>query len=140
MAQEQSVAVWVFDGDSPSVAVRVARGHELSASVDEPADQVAIEWYADVEDEKVFLGRLGGVSPWGSSISSRCQAASGHPSITRAWSALGIRPSSVEHLEGEPVSPEARGALQVTAGACYAQVTRRVRSHRNSILDVHCAR
>jgi len=59
VAQDQAVAVWVFDGDSPSVPVRVAPGHNLATSVDEPADQVAVEWSADIEDEKVFLGRGG---------------------------------------------------------------------------------
>ena len=57
---------------------RLARGHA-------PADKIAIEITAKIEDEEVFVGRR--CCPCGSSTSSRCQAAVGHPTVAR-----GVRP------------------------------------------------
>ena len=122
------------------VPIRVTRGHKLAASVDEPADQVAVEWPADIEDEKVFLGRARWGLPAGIVDQLQMPGRLRPPKHHEGVAALGFRPGSVEHLQGEPVRPEALGLLQVTAGACDAHVTRRVRRHRDSMLDVHRAR
>jgi len=140
VAQHQAVAVGINDGDPPSVPIGIARGNAPATGVDEPTNEVRIERSADVEHEKVFVGRARQRFPLRVVDELQMPRRLRPPKHHEGVAAFSFRPGSVQHLECEPISPEVLGSLQVAAGAGDAEMARRVQLHANSILDGSCAR